>query len=136
MRARRETNASAEATTPLQTARLDAAPAPPALPALCSPVAARLVHPWVLVVPSLASDHTWRGHCLLFGRLAMCSYDFPGSNSGIDMFALTGWIPEQFRTDDNDFDEKRLWERMLSASKYGDCLLTVATGELAVRASI
>ena len=52
------------------------------------------------------------------------------------MFALTGWIPEQFRTDDNDFDEKRLWERMLSASKYGDCLLTVATGELAVRASI
>ena len=35
--------------------------------------------------------------------------------------------------DDDDFDEKRLWERMLSASKFGDCLLTVATGELAVR---
>ena len=60
-------------------------------------------------------------------------YDFPGSNSGIDMFALTGWIPEQFHTKDeaSDFDTKRLWERMLSASKYGDCLLTVATGELA-----
>lgn len=57
-------------------------------------------------------------------------YDFPGSNSGIDMFALTGWVPEQFRTDDAGFDEGRLWERMLSASKYGDCLLTVATGEL------
>ena len=60
-------------------------------------------------------------------------YDFPGSNSGIDMYALTGWIPEQFNTHDKsgDFDPKRLWERMLSASKYGDCLLTVATGELA-----
>ena len=32
--------------------------------------------------------------------------------------------------DEADFDEKRLWQRMLSASKYGDCLLTVATGEL------
>ena len=54
-------------------------------------------------------------------------YDFPGSNSGIDMFALTGWIPEQFHTKDeaSDFDTKRLWERMLSASKYGDCLMTV-----------
>ena len=47
------------------------------------------------------------------------------------MFALTGWVPEQFRTDDDDFDPKRLWERMRSASRYGDCLLTVATGELA-----
>ena len=57
-------------------------------------------------------------------------YDFPGSNSGIDMFALTGWIPEQYRTDDDDFKPARLWERLCSASKYGDCLITVATGEM------
>ena len=57
-------------------------------------------------------------------------YDFPGSNSGIDLNMLTGWIPEQFRTDDDDFEPRRLWERMVSAASYGDCLLTVATGEL------
>ena len=46
------------------------------------------------------------------------------------MFALTGWIPEQYRTDDDDFKPARLWERLCSASKYGDCLITVATGEM------
>ena len=60
----------------------------------------------------------------------MGGYDFPGGNSGIDMFALTGWIPEQFRTDGTDFNPQRLWERMVSASKYGDCLITVATGDM------
>ena len=60
----------------------------------------------------------------------MGGYDFPGGNSGIDMFALTGWIPEQFRTDAADFNAQRLWERMVSATKYGDCLITVATGDM------
>ena len=55
-------------------------------------------------------------------------YDFPGSNSGIDMHALTGWVPEQLRTDSGDFKRDRLWQRMTSASKFGDCLITVATG--------
>jgi calpain-7 len=31
-------------------------------------------------------------------------FDFPGSNSGIDMYALTGWIPEQLHFDDKGFD--------------------------------
>jgi len=61
-------------------------------------------------------------------------YDFPGSNSGVDLFSLTGWIPERvhFAKDPNkvkDYEtpQERAWERIFSASSYGDCLITVST---------
>jgi hypothetical protein len=57
-------------------------------------------------------------------------YDFPGSNSGIDLFALTGWIPESMRTRGDDFNVDRTWERLRSGSEFGDCLITIATGPL------
>lgn len=73
-------------------------------------------------------------------------YNFPGSNSGIDLHALTGWIPEQvfFEEDssskplsaqDGKVDyrqsEDRAWERILSAHKFGDCLITISTHQMA-----
>ena len=63
-------------------------------------------------------------------------YDFPGSNSGVDLFSLTGWIPERifFAKDDvttnlKDFETPpaRAWERLISANSFGDCLITVST---------
>ena len=84
--------------------------------------------------------------CLIekaFLKLAGGGYGFPGSNSGVDMFALTGWIPESIifaknnnnNTDDNDTTAladyethpERAWERIHSACSYGDCLITVSS---------
>jgi len=69
--------------------------------------------------------------------MTLCGgYDFPGSNSGVDLFCLTGWIPERlfFPEDPNhvkDFETpvERAWERLYSANSYGDCLLTVSTSK-------
>lgn len=61
-------------------------------------------------------------------------YDFPGSNSGVDLFSLTGWIPERvhFAKDESkvrDYEtpSERAWERIVSASSFGDCLITVSS---------
>lgn len=60
-------------------------------------------------------------------------YDFPGSNSGIDLYALTGWIPESIQFDPSTTDStqyERTWSRLLSASHFGDCLITISTGPM------
>ncbi|KAF0685589.1 Aste57867_22557 [Aphanomyces stellatus] len=58
-------------------------------------------------------------------------YDFPGSNSGIDLFALTGWIPETLSFSDHDSSNSDIaWQRLISAHNFGDCLITIATGDM------
>ncbi|KAL3810611.1 hypothetical protein ACHAXA_010569 [Cyclostephanos tholiformis] len=61
-------------------------------------------------------------------------YDFPGSNSGVDLFCLMGWIPERIYFPEDPDDVKdfestpdRVWERLLDAYEYGDYLATVST---------
>ena len=55
-------------------------------------------------------------------------------NSGVDLFSLTGWIPERIFfprnvSDIRDFETEpeRAWDRLYSASTFGDCLITVST---------
>lgn len=60
-------------------------------------------------------------------------YDFPGGNSGIDLFALTGWIPERIPVSellDAPTKEDRLWEQLKSAFHYGDCIIAMSTGDI------
>ncbi|ORE22938.1 cysteine proteinase [Rhizopus microsporus] len=60
----------------------------------------------------------------------MGGYDFPGSNSGIDLHCLTGWIPEHIFIHDKYFVPDNVWDRILDGMKYGDVLVTIATGDM------
>ncbi|XP_050298407.1 calpain-7-like [Anthonomus grandis grandis] len=62
----------------------------------------------------------------------MGGYDFPGSNSNIDLHALTGWIPERvgIRLEEPDFNKDTLFKTLETRMANGDVLVSVATGEL------
>ncbi|EDO04514.1 hypothetical protein SS1G_06997 [Sclerotinia sclerotiorum 1980 UF-70] len=66
-------------------------------------------------------------------------YDFPGSNSGTDLWIMTGWIPEQiflqryYYTRFSEFDEiqsELLWKRIFKSFEFGDVMITLGTGKL------
>ncbi|RAH70742.1 calpain-like protease PalBory [Aspergillus aculeatinus CBS 121060] len=60
-------------------------------------------------------------------------YDFPGSNSGTDLWVLTGWIPEQVFLHHEDVTGEQIWRRLYKAFQAGDVLLTIGTGRLTER---
>ncbi|KAI4283952.1 MAG: hypothetical protein L6R38_001787 [Xanthoria sp. 2 TBL-2021] len=57
-------------------------------------------------------------------------YDFPGSNSGSDLWILTGWIPEQVFLHSEEVEREALWRRIFKAFNYGDVLMTLGTGKI------
>ncbi|KAL7814889.1 cysteine proteinase [Trichoderma aethiopicum] len=57
-------------------------------------------------------------------------YDFPGSNSGTDLWVLTGWIPEQLFLQREDFDVDQTWNRIKTAYDMGDVIITLGTGHV------
>ena len=57
----------------------------------------------------------------------MGGYDFPGSNSSIDMHALTGWIPE--RKSLREIDSESIFGMLKSRMATGHVLATMATGK-------
>ncbi|KAK8750520.1 hypothetical protein OTU49_014879 [Cherax quadricarinatus] len=60
----------------------------------------------------------------------MGGYDFPGSNSNIDLYALTGWIPERVSIKDKDFNKEGTFRKIIDRFHHGDVLVTMATGEM------
>ncbi|KAK6355213.1 cysteine protease [Orbilia brochopaga] len=68
---------------------------------------------------------------------AMGGYDFPGSNSGTDLYCFTGWIPEHIFLKGNPSDihldiaePLALWDRIYKTWQDGDVLMTLGTGAL------
>ncbi|KAH6661641.1 calpain-7 [Plectosphaerella plurivora] len=57
-------------------------------------------------------------------------YDFPGSNSGTDLWVLTGWIPEQLFLQSEDVDLERAWDRMARGYERDNVIITLGTGRL------
>ncbi|KAJ6780312.1 hypothetical protein PWT90_09395 [Aphanocladium album] len=57
-------------------------------------------------------------------------YDFPGSNSGTDLWVLTGWIPEQLFLQREDFDLSTTWRRIKAAHETEDVVVTLGTGRI------
>ncbi|KAF8608405.1 cysteine proteinase [Ceratobasidium sp. AG-I] len=58
----------------------------------------------------------------------MGGYDFPGSNSSIDLHALTSWIPEHVYIS-SDFQREKNWKRIYDGFVNGKALVTLGTGE-------
>ncbi|CAK7269298.1 cysteine protease [Sporothrix epigloea] len=57
-------------------------------------------------------------------------YDFPGSNSGTDLWVLTGWIPEQVFIQSDETDLGLVWTRSKGAFERGHVMITLGTGRL------
>ncbi|GAA5898620.1 hypothetical protein JCM6882_000881 [Rhodosporidiobolus microsporus] len=58
----------------------------------------------------------------------MGGYDFTGSNSANDLYALSGWLPESIslRT---GLRSEQTWTRISKGYKLGKCVLTLGTGK-------
>lgn len=61
-------------------------------------------------------------------------YEFPGSNSGTDLWMISGWIPEQIFLQDSDTDLDDIWSCMLKGWEEGNVLITMGTAQISHKA--
>lgn len=59
----------------------------------------------------------------------MGGYDFAGSNGSVDLYALTGWLPEHIFLRHAGFQREKTWNRFHAAWRAGKCMATVGTGK-------
>ncbi|CEH17275.1 Cytosolic Ca2-dependent cysteine protease (calpain), large subunit (EF-Hand protein superfamily) [Ceraceosorus bombacis] len=79
--------------------------------------------------PSASSFVLWPSLIEKAYLRVMGGYDFRGSNSAADLYALTGWIPEQVGLGSHaGFQREKTWERLSGAWKKGDVIITAGTG--------
>ncbi|KAL4400422.1 calcium-dependent cysteine-type endopeptidase [Malassezia pachydermatis] len=55
-------------------------------------------------------------------------YEFQGSDASIDLYMLTGWIPEHIPMHERGFQREKTWARVWDAWQKGHCMLTLGTG--------
>ncbi|KAL4931736.1 calpain-like protease PalBory [Aspergillus undulatus] len=60
-------------------------------------------------------------------------YEFPGSNSGTDLWVLTGWIPEQVFLHNDEVTSDQIWTSLFKSFHNREVLLTIGTGKLTER---
>ena len=62
-------------------------------------------------------------------RLQASGYDFRGSNSAADLYALTGWLPEHIGLSHAGFQREKTWARVWNAWQRGEVIITAGTGK-------
>lgn len=58
-------------------------------------------------------------------------YAFRGSHSSMDLYMLTGWIPEYIPMDEHTFQGEKTWTRLYEAWQRGDCMMALGTNAVA-----
>ncbi|XP_074597133.1 calpain-7-like [Brevipalpus obovatus] len=76
---------------------------------------------------SVNSDEFWVSLLEKAYMKLMGGYDFPGSNSCIDLNALTGWIPERLCIRNS---LEKIFSSLVDRYNRGDVLITMGTGDL------
>ncbi|EST04702.2 Peptidase C2, calpain, large subunit, domain III [Kalmanozyma brasiliensis GHG001] len=117
--------------TPRQVSIDDHLPYYPSEASSSSPTASNsAVHPYRLMCATSRSGKAiWPALLEKAYLKVMGGYDFAGSNSSIDLYALTGWLPEHIFLRHAGFQREKSWQRIHDAWNAGLCMATAGTGK-------